>query len=247
LSEERLQKVMARAGVASRRRCEALIRAGRVKVNGTTVTRLGTKVSPWDKIQVDGQDLVWREPKVYLLLNKPRGYLSTVHDPHGRATVIDLVKDVGVRVYPVGRLDLETEGLLLLTNDGELTHRLTHPRYKVPKTYLAVVQGAVPPEAINRLRRGVALEDGRTAPAQVKLLGSSRDTSTLEITIREGKKRQVRRMCQAVGHLVISLRRTRVGFLTLKGLKKGRYRHLAPGEIRRLKQLAGSGTLQEED
>ncbi|MDA8235564.1 MAG: pseudouridine synthase [Clostridia bacterium] len=244
--EERLQKVLAQAGVASRRACEELIKEGKVKVNGKVVTQLGTKINPVkDKVEVAGKKLAAREEKVYLLLYKPVGYLSSVKDPKKRRTVMDLIKDVNERVYPVGRLDHDTEGLLLLTNDGELTYALTHPKHEVDKTYLAWVEGIPSAQKLEELRQGVNLEDGPTAPARVKLLDKQQDHALLEIVIHEGRNRQVRRMCEHIGHPVTALHRSRLGFLTLEGLGKGKYRYLAGKEIKQLKILAG--IMKEQD
>lgn len=239
----RLQKFLARAGVASRRRAEELIRTGRVKVNGQTVTAMGVQVEPErDVVEVDGRAVSWSEEKVYYLLYKPPGYVTTVEDPRGRPKVTDLLKGVKERVYPVGRLDYATEGLLLLTNDGDLTLRLTHPRYGVTKTYRALVKGVPDGRALQKLATGVRLEDGVTSPAKVKLLRTGKDTALLELTLREGRKREVRRMCAAVGHPVLWLQRTRMAFLTLKGLRPGEYRRLTPEEVDRLYSLTGLKT-----
>lgn len=218
---ERLQKVLARCEVGSRRTCEELIRAGRVRVNGV-VAELGARVDPEaDLVEVDGVAIGIRPGLVHYLLNKPPGVVTTVSDPFGRPTVLDLVPD-RPRVVPVGRLDLETEGLLILTNDGELTHRLTHPSFGIDKEYLAHVEGTPSRGALRRLREGVELDDGVTAPAKVSLLGPG----LVRLTIHEGRNRQVRRMCAAVGHPVRRLVRVRIGPL--------RDPHLAPGEWRRL-------------
>lgn len=240
MPQERLQKILARAGVASRRRAEELILAGWVKINGEVVKELGVKADPErDRIEVNGKRIRVEEKKVYILLYKPRGYVTTARDPQGRPTVLDLISDIKTRIFPVGRLDYDTEGLLLLTNDGQLTFALTHPSRKVPKTYLALVQG-VPTEAkLQELRQGVPLEDGQTAPAQVRLAGKEGRRAWLEITIHEGRNRQVRRMCEYIGHPVIHLKRTGLAFLNLKGLHKGKYRHLTHEEIKKLKQLTG--------
>ncbi|WP_173298455.1 pseudouridine synthase [Thermanaeromonas sp. C210] len=236
----RLQKFLAQAGVASRRSAEDLIRAGRVKVNGNTVTAMGVKVEPGrDLVEVDGREVKWNGEKVYYLLYKPPGYVTTLYDPQGRPKVIDLLKGVKKRVFPVGRLDYDTEGLLLLTNDGELNLRLTHPRYGVTKTYRALVKGVPDRQALHKLATGVKLEDGMTAPAEVKLLRLGKDTSILELTLREGRKREVRRMCSAVGHPVLRLKRTKMAFLTLKGLRPGEYRPLTKREVERLYALTG--------
>jgi len=238
--EERLQKVLAQAGVASRRACEELIAAGKVKVNGKVITQLGTKVNPAkDQIEVEGKKLPPSEDKVYLLLYKPTGYLSSVEDPKGRRTVINLLKGVKARVYPVGRLDYDTEGLLLLTNDGDLTYALTHPKHEVDKTYLAWVEGVPSAQSLEKLRQGVTLEDGPTAPARVRALDKREGHTLLEITIHEGRNRQVRRMCEHIGHPVVALQRAKLGFLTLEGVSKGKFRYLSAGEVRQLKALAG--------
>lgn len=242
---ERLQKVMARRGVASRRECEELILAGRVTVNGETVRELGTKVNTGDSITVDGKKLEEENARIYILLNKPKGYVTTVKDPEGRRTVMDLVSGVKDRIYPVGRLDYGTEGLLLLTNDGEMGFALTHPSHKVDKTYIAKVWGMPSREALEALGRGVKLEDGVTAPAQVKLLSRGRQ-SQVELIIHQGKKRQVRRMLQAVGHPVISLRRVRFGPLTLEGLAPGSYRHLTHKEITALRAVMKTVETKEQ-
>jgi 23S rRNA pseudouridine2605 synthase len=237
---ERLQKVMAERGVASRRKCEEYIRAGRVRVNGKQVTELGVKVNPFsDRIEVDGK-LLENEERVYILLHKPAGVITSARDPQGRRTVLDLLKRVTSRVYPVGRLDYETEGLLLLTNDGELANRVMHPRYEIEKEYRAYVQGKPTPEALEQLRNGVKLEDGVTSPAEVALIEcDAKGNSWLSIILHEGKNRQVRRMCAQVGFPVIYLKRVRLGFLTLGDLKKGEYRRLTEAEIIRLKSDLG--------
>lgn len=227
---ERLQKVLAQRGYGSRRACEELISAGRVRVNGE-VAVLGDRVDPeTDAVEVDGRPAPLRAGLVYYLLNKPTGVVSTAQDTHGRATVVDLVPEEP-RVYPVGRLDFETEGLLLLTNDGELTNRLTHPSYGVEKEYLATVEPVpVAAGALRRLRDGVELEDGMTAPARV----SQPSPGLLRITIHEGRNRQVRRMCEAVGHRVVRLVRVRIGPLSDRRLRPGEWRPLDPAEVRQL-------------
>lgn len=226
---ERLQKVLAAAGFGSRRACEELITKRMVRVNDR-VASLGCRVDPEvDRITVDGVPVATKAGLVYWLLNKPRHVVTTMNDPHGRPTVADFVP-VEPRVYPVGRLDFDSEGLLLMTNDGELTHRLTHPRYGVEKEYLVEVQGKVTPQAIAALRNGVELEDGMTAPAVVGQLGES----TLRITIHEGRNRQIRRMCEHVGVPVKRLVRTRIGPLRSAGLKPGTRRKLTLDEIRAL-------------
>ncbi|MFM1652769.1 pseudouridine synthase [Brevibacillus sp. B_LB10_24] len=240
---ERLQKVLAQAGVASRRRCEELIIQGRVEVNGTVIRELGTKVDPLrDRITVDGRQ-IRREEHLYLLLNKPRGVITSLSDPQGRRVVTDLLTGIDERVYPVGRLDYDTSGLLLLTNDGDLANRLAHPSYEIDKVYRAFVRGIPSEDSLRRLAEGVLLEDGMTAPGQASLVVAdpTRNRAVIELTIHEGKNRQVRRMCEAVGHPVLALERIRLGFLTLEGVKRGRFRHLTDEEVARLQQeLTGS-------
>jgi len=229
---ERLHKVMARCGVASRRRCEELIAAGRVTVNGT-IARVGDRAEPADLVEVDGAVVTWDAAMVHYLVNKPRGVLSAASDDRGRRCVTDLVP-AAVRVYPVGRLDADSEGLIIVTNDGELTHRLTHPSWGVPKEYLAHVDGMPARGALAQLRTGVALDDGPTAPAVV----STPQPSVLRIVIHEGRNRQIRRMCDAVGHPVVRLVRTRIGSLTDPALRPGEHRPLTADEVRELHRAA---------
>ena len=239
---ERLQKVLARRGLGSRRACEELIAAGRVRVNGRTAV-LGARVHVEDDVvEVDGVPVGVRPGLVHYLLNKPAGVVTTARDPQGRTTVVDLVPREP-RVFPVGRLDADTEGLLLLTNDGELANRLTHPSFGVEKEYLAEVQGAPSPAALRQLRRGVMLEDGRTAPARVSLV----PPNGLRITIHQGRNRQVRRMCVAVGHPVTRLVRTRIGPLADRGLRPGQWRPLTLDEVRALEEAAGAGPAREPE
>lgn len=239
--EERLQKAMARAGVASRRQCEELILAGRVAVNGQVVTVLGTRVdAEQDEVAVDGAVIRLAPPKRYFLLHKPDGVLTTAHDPHGRRTVMDLIDVDRSGLFPVGRLDQDTDGFLLITNDGELAFRLTHPSYEVPKTYEAEVRGRLSEGALAQLRRGVRLEDGVTAPASdVEVLRSSGDRSVVRLTIHEGRKREVRRMLQKVGHPVVRLKRIAFAGLRLGALPVGQYRPLTEEEIRVLHEAVG--------
>ncbi|HBG22888.1 MAG TPA: pseudouridine synthase [Peptococcaceae bacterium] len=239
MSLERLQKVMARAGIGSRRSCEDLIREGRVRVSGD-IAELGMKVGPdQDKIFVDGRQITLPPQYTYVLLYKPKGYVTTVKDPQGRPKVTDLVSLPGVRLFPVGRLDYQTSGLLLLTDDGELAYLLTHPKFGVWKTYHVLVQGKPPPAVLQQMREGLPLADGRTAPAKVRFLGMrGHNQGLLQISLREGKKRQVRRMCEWVGHPVIELDRKNVAFLNLEGLRPGEYRFLTPKEVQRLKQYS---------
>lgn len=239
---ERLHKVMARAGVASRRRCEEMIAAGMVKVNGKVITGPGTKVDPArDKIQVGGETISLSPPRYYILMYKPRGYVTTLSDERGRKKVTDLLKGVTGRVYPVGRLDYDSEGLLLLTNDGDLTYALTHPKHRIPKTYLVRVAGVPGPEKLEKMAGGLVLADGPTAPARVRLAGLREGNALLEITIYEGRNRQVRRMCEHIGHPVLRLVRTRLANLTIGGLRPGQFRHLTGKEVEKLKELAGLG------
>ncbi|MDD3895313.1 MAG: pseudouridine synthase [Syntrophomonadaceae bacterium] len=230
----RLAKYLAEQGAASRRKSEALISQGRVTVNGRIVSEQGLKIDPLqDRIEVDGQ-LLKPTDKVYILLYKPAGYISSVSDPWGRPVVTDLIKEKNMRIYPAGRLDFDTEGLLILTNDGDFSNYVIHPRYKMDKKYEVLVQNAVTAAAIKQLQKGIPLEDGKTAPARVRILKAASDQTLLELIIHEGRKRQVKRMMEAVGHPVIKLKRTAVGFLTLKGLKAGEYRYLSSREAERL-------------
>lgn len=232
---ERLQKVMANAGVASRRASEKMILDGRVRVNGKIIKELGQKVDGNDVIEVDGH-LIEREEKVYYLFYKPRGVISAAKDDKGRKVVTDYSE----RVYPVGRLDYDTSGLLLLTNDGELANRLMHPRYKVNKTYVAKVKGIVQNDDLKQLRVGVRLKDGKkSARAKAKILSLDKksDTSIVSLTIHEGRNHQVKNMLQAVGHPVKKLKRETYGFLTLAGLTSGQYRELTREEVKALYEL----------
>jgi 23S rRNA pseudouridine2605 synthase len=229
----RLNAYLARAGVASRRASEELIRAGRVRVNGQAA-ELTTFVAPGDHVELDGR-LLAPEPPVYVLLHKPTGVVTTARDPHGRPTVVGLVGHEQ-RIVPVGRLDADTTGALLLTNDGPLAHRLAHPRYEVDKVYEAEVEGAPSSGALRRLREGVALDDGLTAPAAARVLRRGRSTSLVELRLHEGRKHQVKRMCEAVGHPVRSLHRSVYAGLTLGGLDPGDWRELEPGEVKALRE-----------
>ena len=233
--EERLQKYLAGAGIASRRASEKLIAEGRVEVNGRRVTEQGIKIDPdCDVVKVDGKPVRPEEKLVYLLLNKPAGYVTTVTDPQGRPTVMDLIQDVQVRVYPVGRLDYETEGLLLFTNDGELSFRMTHPKFDLVKTYVATLHGQPSEEKLNRLRQGVKLEDGLTKPAEVRVLKTEKHKTLIEIKIHEGRKRQIKRMGKAIGHPVLGLKRIAIDTLTLDKIAPGDYRYLTVDEVAKL-------------
>ena len=238
---ERLQKVMAESGVASRRASEKLIAAGHVAVNGQVVTELGTKVTKGDQVTVDGVPIK-REPLKYYLLNKPRGVVSTAHDDKGRRTVVDILKDDDVeeRVYPVGRLDYDTTGILLLTNDGALANKLMHPKFEVEKTYIAKVKGVLSNHDLQKLRQGVIVDGRKTQEAKSKLLevADNRQSSRVRLTIHEGHYHQVKRMLKAVGHPVIKLHRESYGPLNLYGLASGgQWRELKPNEVKQLKNL----------
>ncbi|MEH7416027.1 pseudouridine synthase [Neobacillus drentensis] len=236
---ERLQKVIARAGIASRRKSEELIKEGRVKVNGKVVTELGLKVSPSDRVEVNGVQIEKEEP-VYFVLYKPRGVISSVSDDKGRKVVTDYFSHYKERIFPVGRLDYDTSGLLILTNDGEFANLLMHPKNEIDKVYVAKTKGIPLRENLRKLQRGIHLEDGKTAPAKVKLLSADnkKQTAIVEIAIHEGRNRQVRRMFEAIGNEVLKLKRERYGFLTLSGLKAGEARELTPHEVKQLRALA---------
>src|SRR5271163_2244462 len=233
----RLAKYLAHAGVASRRASETLIAAGRVSVEGETVTDPARDVGEDSNVAVDGRPVAGAEPRVLYAVNKPVGVVSTAHDSHGRRTVLELVCAEGLRLYPVGRLDADSSGLILLTNDGELANRLTHPRFEVSKTYRATLGGGpVGDGALRVLRRGVELDDGPTAPARVRRMGG-RGSNLIELTIHEGRNRQVRRMCEAVGHPLLALERVAFGPLELDGLAAGAHRRLSEQETERLRTL----------
>jgi 23S rRNA pseudouridine2605 synthase len=230
----RLAKYLAHAGVASRRAAEKLIGDGRVKVDGSTVTDPARSVDADSRVTVDGRALQGAEPRVVYAVNKPVGVVSTARDTHGRPTVVELVAAPGLRLYPVGRLDADSSGLILLTNDGELANRLTHPSFEVPKTYRARLGGgAIGSGALEALRRGVPLDGSPTAPAGVRRVGGN----LIELTIHEGRNRQVRRMCEAVGHPVLELERIAFGPLRLGGLRPGAHRRLRAGEVEHLRAL----------
>lgn len=234
--EERLQKILAQCGVASRRAVEELILQGRVIVNGRRAT-LGMKADPErDHIKVDGRLIRGFEPKVYLMFNKPRNCITSMYDPQGRPVIKDFLKKVRVRVFPVGRLDYDSEGLLLLTNDGELSNAILHPRQEIPKTYLVKVKGILKDEEILKLEKGVKLKEGITAPAKVRKIKKADTNSWIEIIIHEGRKRQIRRMLEKMGHLVLKLKRIKIDGLELGELQVGGYRYLTLEEIKRLKR-----------
>ena len=238
--EERLQKVMAESGVASRRKCEEMIFAGRVKVNGVLITEPGYKVGrDKDVIEVDGNIIKSFDKKLYILLNKPVGYITSVKDQFGRPTVLDLLRGISIRLFPIGRLDYDTEGLLILSNDGELTYRITHPKYNINKTYRALVHGEVDRDDIESFEKGITIEDYVTAPAEMKIIKYAKGNSIVDITIHEGRNRQVRKMCSAIGHDIIRLKRIRIGEISLGGLKTGEWRYLSDLEVKYLKNIGG--------
>ena len=241
---ERLQKILSRAGIASRRASEKLMLEGRVSVNGTTVTELGTKADPArDDIRVDGSRIKKTGRHIYLLLNKPRGYVTTRSDPHKRRTVLDLLKGVREYIYPVGRLDYDTEGLLILTNDGDLAAKLTHPRHEIARVYEARVLGEPDEHDLSRLSKGIVIDGRRTEPAEVIALGPGH----LRITVREGRNRQVRKMCDAIGHPVDELRRVAIGPIRDPKLRVGQWRDLTADEIKRLQRAAETKNDQHRD
>ncbi|MED4602465.1 pseudouridine synthase [Paenibacillus validus] len=237
---ERLQKVLAEAGIASRRKCEELITAGRVQVNDQVVTTLGVKVdASQDLIKVDGRP-IRKQSKVYVMFNKPKGVITSAEDPEGRKTVTDFFKHLKERIYPIGRLDYDTEGLLLLTNDGEFAHLLTHPKHHVPRTYLATVKGVPHGSLLDKLRDGIKLEDGMTSPAEVEYqdVNPEKNETVVKITIYEGRNRQVRRMFEAIHHPVVKLKRVQFGPLQLTGVPRGKSRSLTPHEVDELRTAA---------
>jgi 23S rRNA pseudouridine2605 synthase len=241
----RLNKILAQAGLASRRAADRLITEGRVAVNGVVTREVGTLADPErDHIVLDGRPLPAPERKLYILLNKPRGYLTTRSDPQGRSVVTDLVR-VPARLFPVGRLDADVEGVLLLTNDGALAHRLLHPRYGLPRLYEAEVAGAVSRRGLDRWRRGVLLDDGPAVPTAVELIHSGPKGSRLQLTFIEGRKHEVKRYCEALGHRILKLRRIAFGPLALGPLRVGAWRALTPAEIARLRRAAAASAAPE--
>lgn len=239
---ERLQKVIAHAGIASRRKAEELILQGKVTVNGEVVKQLGTKVGPNDVVEVNGIK-VEKEAPVYFLFYKPKGVVTTVKDDKKRKTVLDFFPEVTERIYPVGRLDYDTSGILLMTNDGEFANLLTHPKYEIEKTYIAKVKGIPTREHLKQLQKGIRLDDGLTAPAKAKFLSANKrkNTAIIELTIHEGRNRQVRRMFEKIGYPVMKLKRERYAFLDLTGLNAGEWRPLTPHEVKQLIVLAKNG------
>jgi len=234
----RLQRYMAACGLASRRHAEELIESGSVTVNGVTA-KLGDNVDPeTDVVTCDGQ-ILRIEAHVYILLNKPKGTVTTATDPQGRKTVLECVQNVPARVFPVGRLDFDVDGALLLTNDGELAHRLMHPRYKIDKVYLASVRGEVRRMTLAMFAKGIQLDDGLSAPAAATIVNTRNDVTLLRLTLHEGKKREVKRMCEAVGHSIRELQRVSFAGINVKGLRPGQWRYLTPHEIASLRKLTG--------
>ena len=234
--EERLQKYLAECGIASRRKCEEYILQGKVQVNGKTITELGVKVNPEkDKITFEGKNVKQEDKKVYILLNKPIGYVTTSDEQFGRDKVLDLVK-VRERVVPVGRLDMYTSGALILTNDGDFVYKVTHPKHEITKTYTVTVKGIIQNEEVEQLKNGVKIDDYITRPAKVKILKTDeeKDISRLEITIHEGKNRQVRKMCESVGRKVIALHRSKIGNIGVKDIELGKWRYLKSFEVKTL-------------
>lgn len=235
--EERLQKYMASCGVASRRKCEEIILEGRVEVNGVKIKELGTKIdTEADIVKLDDKIIKPEEKKVYILLNKPTGYVCTVKDERGRKTILDLVK-VKERIYPIGRLDMDTSGIIILTNDGEVYNKLIHPKFEKVKTYKALVKGLVKDENIERFERGIDIGGYITAPAKLNILKRNKDSTEIIIKIHEGKNRQVRRMCEAIGNEVISLDRIAIGKIKKGDLKLGQWRYLTHEEITNIKEV----------
>lgn len=238
--EERLQKYLAACGVASRRKAEILITEGHVSVNGKIVIQMGTCINPEiDVVSVDGKP-VGREEHIYIMLNKPVGYLSSCGDERGRKTVLDIITGLDVRLYPVGRLDYDSSGLLLMTNDGDFSWLMTHPSHEIDKIYEVVIHGSPDSEKVKMLEEGIIVQGKKTSSAQLRLISSGEDDSRWHITIHEGRKRQVRMMFASIGHPVISLRRIALGKLILDDLEVGSYRHLTQAEINSLKEQAGS-------
>jgi pseudouridine synthase len=238
----RLQKYLANAGVASRRAAEKIISEGRVLVNGEIIREMGVQVDEeFDIIEVDGVRVKNDEKKYYIMLNKPVGFVTTVSDDKGRPTVMELVSDISARIYPVGRLDYDTEGLLLLTNDGDLTFKITHPKHDIAKTYVAEVTGNITMDTILQLRRGVVIDGQKTSPAEVEVVGATQYGTKVEITIHEGRNRQVRKMFEALGCIVKKLKRTKEAGLTLGHLPIGKWRKLSESEVNMLKKIEAAG------
>ncbi len=235
MEEIRLQKYLAECGIASRRKAEEYIQEGKVQVNGTNVTELGVKIDPNnDIVYFNNKKVIKKNENIYILLNKPIGYVTTTKDQFNRQTVLDLIRGINKRIVPVGRLDMYTSGALILTNDGDFTYKVTHPSHEITKTYVATLRGIITNEEIEKLRSGVEIEDYLTRPAKVKILktDTERNISRIEITIHEGKNRQVRKMCEAIRRNVMALHRSKIGNITVKDLKIGEWRYLNQTEIR---------------
>ena len=241
MEEMRLQKYLALCNVASRRASEEIILQGRVRINGKKCTTLGTKVSDGDEVSVDGKIISQEAKKYYIMLNKPIGYVTTVSDEQGRATVMELVSDISKRVYPVGRLDINTEGLLLMTNDGDFTYKITHPKHKLDKTYEVWVSGKAEQNALKKLERGVIIDGKKTSPAKVDVIDYTKASALLSVTIHEGRNRQVRKMCASVGFKVMNLKRVSEGGLSLGNLPLGKWRHLTDAEVKLILKNADIG------
>lgn len=238
MEEMRLQKYLALCGVASRRACEEIMIAGRVTVNGTVADQLGIKVTDSDEVKVDGKVVKQSNKKIYIMVNKPVGVVTTMDDKHGRPTVANLYEnEIRERIYPVGRLDMDSEGLLIMTNDGELTYALTHPRHIVDKTYHVTIGGHISDRDLQKLRKGVVIDGRKTAEASVNEIGGDANTTVLEFIIHEGRNRQIRKMLEAVNKKVLVLRRVKIGNLQLGHIPEGRWRYLSPAEIKYLKSL----------
>ncbi len=234
----RLQKYLAHCGIASRRKCEELISQGRVEVDGQVIREQGIKIDPAkNTIKVNGKIVVPSQKKVYIMLNKPKGYITSVVDPFGRPTVLDLVKGIKERIVPVGRLDFNTEGLLLLTNDGDVLYKLTHPGHEIYKEYIAVIKGIPTTDEIDMFKRGIIIDGRMTAPAYFSTIKILHNRTMVRILLREGRNRQIRKMCKAIGHDVIQLRRTKIGKLRIDGLPLGSWRHLRDNEVKWLQKL----------
>lgn len=233
----RLQKYLAQCGIGSRRKSEQYILDGKVKVNGETITTLGTKVSENDEVLFMGKSVKIENQLIYIMLNKPAGYITAVTDQFNRPTVVDLIKEIDTRIYPVGRLDYDTSGLLILTNDGNLTYKLTHPKHDIEKTYIANLYGIPTDDELKLFREGVIIDGQKTVPAKIEIIKKDGRISTVKIVIVEGRNRQVKKMCEAIGYKVKSLKRIGTGELYLDNLKEGQYRHLTKKELDYLKSL----------
>ncbi len=233
--ECRLQKYLAECGVASRRKAEELILAGKIKVNGEVVTELGTKINPArDKVMYNNEVVKVEKSKVYILLNKPAGYISAAKDQFDNPSILHLVKDIKVRLYPVGRLDKDTTGAIILTNDGDFSYKLTHPKHEISKTYIAEIEGVPTAEEMRTFSKGVYVDGKKTYPAKIRIVKETKKNSIVEIIIHEGRNRQVKKMCEAIGHKVITLHRQAIGRINIDGVKEGKYRNLTNNEVEEL-------------